>query len=113
MTETGNFILPPQESWAVNGYWLYTAVLKDSAPVSRDMLMEKMLKNGVETRPAFYPLHQMPPYKNYPSKSNFENADHISAQGISFPSSVNITQQELDNIEHALHSIFQTKHISA
>lgn len=113
LAETGNFILPPQELWAVNGYWLYTAVLKDSAPVSRDMLMEKMLKNGVETRPAFYPLHQMPPYKNYPSKSNFENANHISAQGISFPSSVNITQQELDNIEHALHSIFQTKHISA
>ncbi len=113
LKETGNFIIPPQESWAVNGYWLYTAILKESTNISRDMLMEKMLKNGVETRPAFYPLHQMPPYRNYPGKSTFENSKHISAQGISFPSSVNITQEELDNIAHALHSIFQNHHISA
>ena len=68
--------------------------------------MEKMLKNGVETRPAFYPLHQMPPYKNYPTKSSFDNADFVSAQGISFPSSVNITEQELENIKQALQHIF-------
>jgi perosamine synthetase len=113
LTETGCFILPPQESWAVNGYWLYTAILKENVNISRDMLMEKMLKNGVETRPAFYPLHQMPPYKNYPSNSSFQNSTYISAQGISFPSSVNITQEELDNIAHALHAIFQNHHISA
>jgi perosamine synthetase len=113
LAETGNFILPPQESWAVNGYWLYTAILKENANMSRDMLMEKMLKNGVETRPAFYPLHQMPPYKNYPTKSTFENSNYVSKQGINFPSSVNITQAELDNISHALHSIFQTQNISA
>jgi len=113
LKETGNFIIPPQEPWAVNGYWLYTAILKESASITRDVLMEKMLKNGIETRPAFYPLHQMPPYKDYPSKSSFQNSKHISAQGISFPSSVNITQEELDNIAHTLHSIFQNHHISA
>ncbi len=104
--EIGCFVLPPQEDWAVNGYWLYTVLLKRDAGISRDALMDKMLKNGVETRPAFYPLHQMPPYKDYPSKSNFENADQISAQGISFPSSVNITEQELENIKQALQHIF-------
>ena len=113
LLETGNFVIPPQESWAVNGYWLYTAILKEKSNLSRDLLMEKMLKNGVETRPAFYPLHQMPPYRDFPTKSSFENSSHISAQGISFPSSVNITEEELDNIAQALHSIFQNHHISA
>lgn len=108
LTGTNCFILPPQEPWAVNGYWLYTAVLKEKVGITRDLLMEKMLKNGIETRPAFYPLHQMPPYKKYPTKSNFQNAERISVQGISFPSSVNITQPELDNMAHALHAIFQT-----
>ncbi|MGZ3863614.1 MAG: aminotransferase class I/II-fold pyridoxal phosphate-dependent enzyme [Bacteroidia bacterium] len=106
LAETGCFILPPQESWAVNGYWLYTVLLKKDAGITRDALMDKMLKNGVETRPAFFPLHQMPPYKDYPTKSSFENADHISAQGISLPSSVNITEQELENIKQALQHIF-------
>lgn len=106
LAENGNFILPPQEPWAINGYWLYTAVLKENVGISRDMLMEKMLKNGVEMRPAFYPLHQMPPYKNYPTKSTFENSIHISKQGVNFPSSVNITPDELQNIQHALGNIF-------
>jgi perosamine synthetase len=113
LAETGNFILPPQESWATNGYWLYTAILKDTATISRDELMDKMLKNGVETRAVFFPLHEMPPYKNYPTKSTFKNSKHISAQGISFPSSVNITESELDNMSHAIHSIFKTQPISA
>lgn len=113
LAETGYFVLPPQEEWAVNGYWLYTVLLKETAGISRDMLIEKMLKNGIETRPAFYPLHEMPPYRGYPSKSDFTNADHVSKQGISFPSSVNITQQELDNIAHALNAIFQKHQISS
>jgi perosamine synthetase len=111
--ETTAFHLPPEESWAVNGYWLYTAVLKSDAGLTRDTLIEKLLKNGIETRPAFYPLHEMPPYRNFPTKSKFENSKRVSANGLSFPSSVNITQQELDNIAHALRSIFQNHQISA
>lgn len=111
--EVGSFTLPPEETWAVNGYWLYTALLKDNAGITRDTLIEKMLKNGVETRPAFYPLHEMPPYRNYPTKSKFVNSKRVSAQGISFPSSVNIAPEELDNIAQALHSIFQNHQISA
>ncbi len=99
---SGCFELPPQESWAYCGFWLYTAILKDNANITRDALMEKMLKNGVETRPVFYPLHIMPPYKNYPTKSTFENSNFISENGISFPSSVNITADEVQNITKAL-----------
>ena len=113
LSETGSFILPTQESWAVNGYWLYTAIVKESSPISRDILMDKMLKNGVETRAVFFPLHEMPPYKNYPTKSTFENSNYVSQNGISFPSSVNITLEERNNIEHAIRSIFKTQQISA
>lgn len=108
LAETGVFELPPQADWAVNGYWLYTAVLKENCGITRNELMDKMLKNGVETRAVFFPLHEMPPYKNYPSKSNFKNADYISQQGISLPSSVNITESELMNIKQAFHTIFDS-----
>lgn len=108
LTETSVFILPPQESWAVNGYWLYTAILKENCGITRDELMQKMLKNGVETRAVFFPLHEMPPYKNYPTKSNFRNANYISQQGISLPSSVNISEAELMNIKQAFRTIFDS-----
>lgn len=108
LAETGVFELPPQAEWAVNGYWLYTAVLRENCGITRNELMDKMLKNGVETRAVFFPLHEMPPYKNYPTKSNFKNADYISQQGISLPSSVNITESELVNIKQAFHTIFDS-----
>lgn len=109
--ELGSFELPPQEEWAYNGFWLYTALLKEGVTVSRDLLIEKMLRNGVETRPAFYPLHLMPPYKDYPTKSTFENSLYISKQGISFPSSVNITSDEIENIKLSLKTIMEIKEI--
>ena len=108
LAETDFFILPPQESWSINGYWLYTAILKENSTITRDEFMSKMLKNGVETRPVFYPLHEMPPYKNYPTKSTFEKSKFISKQGISFPSSVNITDAELNNIRSAFQVIFDS-----
>lgn len=108
LAEIGVFELPPQADWAINGYWLYTAVLKENCGITRDELMDKMLKNGVETRAVFFPLHEMPPYKNYPTKSNFKNADYLSQQGISLPSSVNITESELVNIKQAFHTIFDS-----
>lgn len=109
--EIGSFELPPQEEWAYNGFWLYTAILKKNDTIGRDQLIEKMLRNGVEMRPAFYPLHQMPPYKNFPSKSDFKNSIYISQQGISFPSSVNITAEEIDNIRRSLRTIVDLKQI--
>jgi perosamine synthetase len=108
LSETGLFTLPPQEPWALNGYWLYTAILNESSPISRDELMQKLLKNGVETRAVFFPLHNMPPYQNYPTKSTFENSKFISEHGISLPSSVNITEEELLNMKSAFHTIFDS-----
>lgn len=108
LAETGLFTLPPQESWALNGYWLYTAILNENNFISRDELMQKLLKNGVESRAVFFPLHEMPPYKNYPTNSTFENSNYISKQGISLPSSVNITNEELENIKSAFHTIFDS-----
>jgi perosamine synthetase len=106
LEEMACFVLPPQEAWAESGYWLYTAILKEDAPISRNELMEKMMMNGVETRAVFFPLHDMPPYKKYHTNSTFENANYVSEHGISLPSSVNITDEELQNIKQALQNIF-------
>ena len=103
LAKAGCFELPPEESWAECGFWLYTAVLKPGSPVTRDEFIAKMLKNGVETRPVFYPLHEMPPYRRFAARgSAFSNSREVSENGVSFPSSVNITGEEISNIGQAL-----------
>jgi perosamine synthetase len=110
-----NFItLPPEAEWAYNGYWLYTCIIDSKGGVSRDELIEKLMKNGVETRPVFYPLHEMPPYQQYVRPGqNFTHSDHISRNGISLPSSVNITAEEQSAILTAIQAIINTRKLNA
>ena len=102
--------IPPNKDWAFNGYWLYTFLVDENFGVSRDELIEKMMKNGVETRPLFFPLHIMPPYQQYvKSDQKFPVSDRLSKLGISLPSSVNIEASEQENILKFIEGIYQTR----
>jgi perosamine synthetase len=103
-------VIPPNKEWAFNGYWLYTFLVKENFGVGRDELIEKMMKNGVETRPLFFPLHVMPPYQQYvKSGQTFPVSDFISKYGISLPSSVNIEASEQENIIAFITGIYNTR----
>ena len=81
-----------------NSYWLYTFMVTEEAPFTRDQLIEHLKNKAVETRPVFYPLHVMPPYINYGDASELENASHLSACGMSLPSAVSLTEEEVTYI---------------
>ena len=75
--------LQPEMSWGSNVYWLPTFLLNSNlGSVSRESLIKLLAENGVESRPAFYPLHEMPPYKN---DLPFPISNYISYHGISLP----------------------------
>lgn len=105
--------IPPEMEWAFNGYWLYTAIIDPKGGVSRDELIEKLMKNGVETRPVFYPLHAMPPYLEYVRNGQtFPVTDHLSRNGISLPSSVTISAEEQNSILKEVSTIFKTRKLN-
>ena len=71
-----------------NSYWLYTILLDNYK--KRNELIKFLHKKGVETRPFFYPLNKMKPYKTK-DKTIFKNSHIISRSGISLPSSFNLS----------------------
>jgi perosamine synthetase len=79
-------------------HWLYTILLSENLKIKRDSLIEKLLMNGIETRPTFYPLHEMPIYNNYAGNRDFSVSTFVSKRGLSLPSSVHITEKEIQNI---------------
>jgi len=86
-------ILPIEKEWAKSAYWMYSILLrKESCHISRDNLIAALRKQGIETRPIFYPLHKMPPYKQ---KGSFSNAEKISASGVSLPSGVTLEKDQI------------------
>lgn len=88
-------ILPPKEKWAKNTYWMYSILIKENSPVSRDILMATLKEKGVETRPFFIPVHLMPPYLG---NTTYPLAEKLSSQGLNLPSSVVLEDQEIRNI---------------
>jgi perosamine synthetase len=79
-------------------HWLYTVLLNDDLAIDRDTLIRKLMMNGIETRPAFFPLHTMPIYQTFAGGRSFANSIRVSRRGLSLPSSVTIENAEIENI---------------
>lgn len=73
-------------------HWLYTIIL--DAEIDRDSVMSELLKEGIDTRPVFYPLHSMPPYQKFIKSQIFLNSKKISYSGISLPTSITMTEEQ-------------------
>jgi len=76
--------------------WLFTCLCNQ-----RDCLMEYLTKENVETRPMFYPLHQMDIYKAY-AKDVCSNAIKISKRGISLPTYYKIPYSYVERVCHLI-----------
>jgi len=90
---------PVEADWAKNSYWLYSICVNEE--IDRDLLMTHLLERGVETRPFFYPMHKMPPYRDAPQEAT-PVATRLAAQGLSLPSSANLTKEDVAYIARVL-----------
>lgn len=88
--------LHPQPQWSKSVYWMYSIVLEDSFGVSREEFMRYLEKKGIETRPFFYPVYNMPPYKE--NGESFKVTQYISPRGMNLPSSPNLTKKDIEYI---------------
>ena len=98
LKDIAEFQLPASFEDITNTYWLYTIVLNDNCDLDRDTLIKKLQQNGIETRPVFYPLHEMPPYQQYVRKEQFPVADRVSKRGICLPSYLSLQPSEIEFI---------------
>ena len=78
--------------------WLVTVLLPEG--VDRGEVSRRMLASGVETRPTFIPLGDLPPYKA--SVRQTPVAAMLSARGLSLPTHANLTRHEVIDVVMAL-----------
>jgi perosamine synthetase len=75
-------------------YWFTSIFVEDANP-----LADYLLKNGIQTRRFFYPLHLQPCYKNFDINRNaFPVSEKIYRTGLSLPSSFNLKETELQSV---------------
>ena len=97
-------ILPKQQAWAKQVYWMYNIFLRDGGAQKRDAVMRKFDEMGIETRPVFYPLHDLPPYLE---NSVYPVADLWAPRGINLPTHQDLTQEDVQRIADSLKKILE------
>jgi perosamine synthetase len=87
--------LQPEAPWARNVYWMYSVLIEEGFGLSRDDTMRALRERGVDTRNFFHPIHTMPPH--YTGQA-LPVAERLAAQGINLPSSVKLTEEQIDYV---------------
>jgi perosamine synthetase len=103
-----NIILQTNKlNYAENIYWVFGIVLKNKLKNKRNLIMKKLLKLGIETRPFFFPMSQqriLKKYKNW-NKSKFSNSMYISKNGFYIPSGLGLKKNEIKKVVFAIKKI--------
>ncbi|HVF42415.1 MAG TPA: DegT/DnrJ/EryC1/StrS family aminotransferase [Pyrinomonadaceae bacterium] len=88
-----------ESDWSRHAYWMFTVMLgeelEDEAADFRDRLMARLQEDGVETRPVFYPVHGLPPYREASRGEEFPVAESLARRGVSLPTWAGLSPEDL------------------
>lgn len=87
--------LPVEQPGYTNVYWMYSILVDQPYPLTRDELMQALRKEQIDSRPFFHPLDTLPPYR---SESPSPVALRLSRQGLNLPSAPSLTDEQVDRI---------------
>ena len=92
--------LPPEKKWAKNVYWMYGIVLDEATGFNTETFAKELAKNGIATRPFFYPLHLQPVLRklNIKPKGKYPVAERISRQGLYLPSGLGLKDWQIEKV---------------
>lgn len=96
----------PRAPWATIAPWMYCITIKPREfGSSRDDVMRALKTAGIESRPFFYPLHQLPPFAKSASKQNqpLDQTNQLGATGLMLPTFNQLTFRDIDRIVGVIH----------
>ena len=105
-------ILPPSKDWAKNVYWMYGILLNKDFGMTRDKLREELLKEGIDTRSFFIPMHGQPVFQKKSRKfampdvnGSYPVSGNLGTNGFYLPSSSSLPKEDIIFITDAIKNI--------
>lgn len=89
--------LPVEKNHTTNTYWMYSIILDNHYREEKEKLRKELGKSGIETRPFFYLLTEMPPYNGHKS-DGCKIAKLLADKGLNLPSSTLLKEEEIKYI---------------
>jgi len=79
-------------------YWMSSLILKKNVNIKRDILIKKLLKNKIHTRPVFPELSSFKIWGNGNSNLKFKNSNFLSSNALNLPSGVCLNESEIKDV---------------
>ncbi len=99
-----------EKKFSKNIFWVYPIILKNKKRgVAK--LVKHLRKNGIITRPMFYPLHNQPVLKKFKIKNSMrlENSEFFRNNGVYLPSGLTLKQADIKFICSKIIDFFNAK----
>jgi len=87
--------LPAERPGCTSVYWMVSPLVEAPFPLARDALILALRRQGIDSRPFFYPLDTLPPYF---SPTPRPVSLQLSRTGLNLPSSPALTDAQVDYI---------------
>jgi perosamine synthetase len=91
----------PEASWARSAPWLFSITVDETrSPCSRDDLMRRLDAGGIETRPFFIPLHELPPFRDGARARGtvLPITTSLAARGMNLPTHAGVSSDIVERI---------------
>jgi perosamine synthetase len=82
--------------------WLFCATIEPDFGRTRDEVMSFLEQRGIETRPFFIPIHQLPPYAGSAGSNACPETERLAATGINLPTFTGMSDDQIDRVCAAL-----------
>ncbi len=112
LRDISGLILPVEESWAKNVYWMYGIVLDETTGFDAEEFAKRLKEKGVDTRPFFIGMHEQPVFHKMRLFRNehYPVAERIARQGLYLPSGLTLTEEQIGKVCEAVkHCIIDYK----
>jgi len=86
-----------------NVYWMICLEIAGLTDAPRSVLMSKLREVGVDTRPYFYPISDMPMYQ----RADTPVAHAVSQRGMNLPSYTDLTESDVEHICQSTKGVLQ------
>lgn len=106
LENVSGIVLSYEAPHCLNTYWMPTIILDKKYGLKKEELIVKLRENDIMSRPFFYPLSSMPPFK---TKTDNEIAYNISPYGINLPCGYNLTEEQADYVCDCLLKILKLR----
>jgi len=93
---------PEAMPWEESVCWMYSVLVEPDFGLDRDAVAAGLRARGVDSRPFFVPLHELPPYLD---GGSYPVASALSRQGINLPSGTALSPDEIATVCGALREL--------